>query len=167
MKIYAEFSAEGDALGFYSSVSHGERTRPVYGEPDPETGERPIVGEEPNPDCLAPAGAVEITEAQWRDLLDNPGARRWQGGEVVPYERPVPPPPVLTRIAKADVWRRLTEPEAVTLDAALQTAPLRLRRIFEAAQYLDTTDEDYPALRAGIVGALGEARADEVLAPTY
>lgn len=78
-----------------------------------------------------------------------------------------PPPPVLTKVAKADLWRRLTEPEAETLDAALQAAPLRLRRIFEAAQYLDTADEDYPALRAGIVAALGETRADEVLAPTY
>lgn len=87
------------------------------------------------------------------------------GEAVAPYEPP--PAPILTRIAKADLWRRLTEPEAETLDAALQAAPLRLRRIFEAAQYLDTTDEDYPALRAGIVAALGEARADEVLAPTY
>lgn len=68
-----------------------------------------------------------------------------------------------TRIAKADVWRRLNDEEAEAVDAALQAAPLRLRRIFEAAQYLDTTDADYPALRAGIVAALGESRADEVL----
>lgn len=111
--------------------------------------------------ALFPAGyrLIEITgdvdmEAQrYRRLVD---------GAIVD-----PPAPVLTKVAKADLWRRLTEPEAVTLDAALQAAPLRLRRVFEAAQYLDTTDEDYPALRAGIVGALGEARANEVLAPTY
>jgi len=51
----------------------------------------------------------------------------------------------------------MTDQEAEEVDAALQAAPLRLRRIFEAAQFL----------RSGIAAALGESRADEVLAPTY
>ncbi|WP_336812228.1 hypothetical protein [Bosea sp. MMO-172] len=85
--------------------------------------------------------------------------------EVVSFLNPPAPGP--TRLFKAELWRRLTEAEADALDAALAAAPTRLRRIFEAAQYLDTADPDYPALRAGIVAALGEARADEVLAPTH
>lgn len=72
----------------------------------------------------------------------------------------------MTRLLKAELWRRLSDDEAEALDAALVAAPARLRRIYEAATYLDTTDADYPALRAGIVAALGEARADEVLSPT-
>jgi hypothetical protein len=90
-------------------------------------------------------------------------------GDALLFEpEPEPQPtPSATRLAKADLWRRLTDAEAVTLDAALLAAPVRLRRIYEAASYLDTTDPDFPELRAGIVAALGETRADEVLAPTY
>lgn len=88
------------------------------------------------------------------------------GGEVIAPFQPATAP-ALTRIAKADIWRRLTDEAAETLHTALLSAPLRLRLIFEAAQYLDTADDDYPALRAGIVAALGETSADEVLAPTY
>lgn len=105
---------------------------------------------------------VERRLLEVRPPRDDLAGKVWDGADFV-----APPAPALTKIAKADLWRRLTELEAVTLDAALQAAPLRLRRIFEAAQYLDTADEDYPALRAGIVAALGETRADEVLAPTY
>lgn len=87
------------------------------------------------------------------------------GLAIAPYA--APPAPVFTRIPKAEVWRRLTDEEAEAVDAALQAAPLRLRRVFEAAQFLDTADADYPALRAGVEAALGATRADEVLAPTY
>ena len=68
-------------------------------------------------------------------------------------------------LSKLTLWRRLTDEEADTLEAALAAAPTRDRRMFEAAQYLDTRDEDYPTLRAGVVAALGEERADEVLQP--
>lgn len=90
-------------------------------------------------------------------------------GDGLPFEpAPEAPEPVqLTRLHKAELWRRLTEAEADALDAALAAAPTRLRRIFEVAQYLDAGDPDYPSLRDGIVAALGEARADEVLAPTH
>ncbi|MCO5092679.1 hypothetical protein [Bosea sp. (in: a-proteobacteria)] len=108
------------------------------------------------------AGAVALSEA---DTPEAWAALHGSGLAIEPYS--APPVPALTRIAKADLWRRLTDEEAELLDTALAAAPLRLRRIFEAAQYLDTGDPDHPALRAGIVGALGEQRADEVMAPTY
>lgn len=78
-----------------------------------------------------------------------------------------PMPVAHTRLAKADLWRRLTDDEAAALDAALSSAPPRLRRIYDAATYLDTSDSDYAALKAGVVAALGTARADEVLEPNY
>lgn len=74
--------------------------------------------------------------------------------------------PALTKLPKAELWRRCTDEEAEALADALSQAPLRLQMIFQAAQYLDTTDADYPALRAGVVAALGEERAGVVLAPT-
>lgn len=92
---------------------------------------------------------------------------RGHDGSFVVSDDDEPEQSPLTRIPKAEIWRRLTEEEAEVVDAALQAAPLRLRRIFEAAQYLDTGDPDYPALRAGIVAALSEERANEVLTPTY
>jgi hypothetical protein len=63
MKIYAKFRESGLISGFYPSD--------IYPEP--------------------PAGCVEITEAQWQDLLDHPGVRRWDGAQVVPYDPPAPP----------------------------------------------------------------------------
>lgn len=112
-----------------------------------------------------PYHVIEGDEPLWTQAQ----SRAAEMGEELGFEPPPVPIdlPPLTRTAKADVWRRLTDQEAEALDAALLAAPLRLRRIFESAQYLDTTDADYPALRAGIVAALGEPRADEVLEPTY
>jgi hypothetical protein len=74
--------------------------------------------------------------------------------------------PVERVIAKADLWRRCTDAEAVSIDAILtnpQVTPLRLRRVFEAAAHINTRDPDYPALKAGITAAVGAARANEIL----
>ena len=97
-------------------------------------------------------------------------ARRDGGTWVIePIPQPVSEPEEqpATRLAKADLWRRVTDAEAVALDTALAEAPARLRRLFEAATYLDAADADYPALSAGITAALGEERATQVLAPNY
>lgn len=96
---------------------------------------------------------------------------RWTGAAWVIEAASAPPAPDAspspTRLYKASLWRRLTDDEAVTLDAALSASPTRLRRIFDAAQFLDTADADFPALRFGIVAALGEQRAAEVLTPEF
>lgn len=70
------------------------------------------------------------------------------------------------RIAKADIWRRATEAEADAMDAALNAAPARLRRAYDAAQYIDSGDEWFDELQAGIAAAVGGKRAAELLAPT-
>lgn len=83
------------------------------------------------------------------------------------FTAPAEPPAEPFRIIwKADVWRRCSADEAETLDGVLAQAPVRLRRIFEAAQYLDPADPDFPVIRDAVVLALGEARAAEVLAPS-
>lgn len=110
-----------------------------------------------------PYHVVEGDEPLWSQAVENAA----EMGAALAFE----PPPVavapilVTRLAKAEIWRRLTDAEADTLDGALAAAPTRLRRIFDAAQYIDAADADYPALRYGIVAALGEARAAEILAP--
>lgn len=78
----------------------------------------------------------------------------------------LPPPPPLPprRIAKADIWRRVTDAEAVSLDALLNAQPVRLRRMWEDAQYLSTDDELYPQVEAALVGLFGASRTAELLA---
>lgn len=73
-----------------------------------------------------------------------------------------PPPIIIT--AKADIWRRCTDLEAQMLDGALADAPAQLRRIFDAAQYIDHSDAFFPVLRSAITDVLGQTRADELLA---
>ena len=74
---YATFDEIGLPLGFYAEDVHGDRE----------------IDGEPNPNCLIPAGAVEISDADWRDFVANPGLRRWADGAVVAYD---PPPPATT-----------------------------------------------------------------------
>lgn len=76
-----------------------------------------------------------------------------------------PPAPIRYQIAKADIWRRATDAEADAMDAALNAAPVRLRRTYSAAQYIDSGDEWFPELEAGIAAAVGPERAAELLAP--
>lgn len=95
MTKFAMFTEDGLPKSFYSEEIHGNRMRTVYGdlpEPTEENPEpvAPVIGEEPNPDCLIPAEAIEITDGQWREFIENNTHRKWENGQVVPYE----PPPV-------------------------------------------------------------------------
>jgi hypothetical protein len=82
--------------------------------------------------------------------------------EIAALPPPQPPPP--RRIAKADIWRRCTEPEAETLDTLLNAQPVRLRRMWADAQFLSTDDDMFPAVQAALATAFGATRAAELLA---
>jgi hypothetical protein len=107
---------------------------------------------------VPPSGKVEASRA-----LKPDGERpEW----VVAYVDAPPPAPLRCQIAKADIWRRATDAEAERMDAALNAAPVRLRRAYDAAQFIASDDEWFGELRAGIAAAVGEKRAAELLAPT-
>ncbi|MDU7524123.1 MAG: hypothetical protein E7K72_22565 [Roseomonas mucosa] len=114
-----------------------------------------------------PAGALPITDEQWEDWVANAPSRRWDGKQLVEITPAPPATPPLTRLYKSEVWRRATDAEAEKLDAALATAPVRLRRLWSDSTVLDTASEDWPLLRDPVVQLLGAARADELLAPTF
>lgn len=95
---------------------------------------------------------------------ENWSGHRYDNGQWV--EVPQPDPPTTYNISKADIYRRCTDEEAEALHAALLAAPIRLQGIFSGATMINTGDDYFPALRVGIVAALGETRADEVLAPS-
>lgn len=107
---YAIFDDDGFPLGFYSSEFNGHRLRPVYGEiPEPTeetpSPQAPIIGEELNPDCSIPVEAVEITEAQWMELLSFPSGRKWLNGQVVNHA-PSQLPVDLPAYAAAKRWEK-------------------------------------------------------------
>ncbi|MDH2092534.1 hypothetical protein N5K21_27860 [Rhizobium pusense] len=62
--VFAKFDDEGFPIGFYTEEIHGD---------------------------TIPAGSIEISEAQWKDFLDNAGLRRWENGGIVEIEPPAPP----------------------------------------------------------------------------
>lgn len=72
---FAVINGEGFPTGFYDRDFHGEEN--------------------------IPEGAVEITDEQWQEFLDNQGHRRWDGEGVVVHVPPEPinlPRPVLCAI---------------------------------------------------------------------
>lgn len=90
----------------------------------------------------------------------------WVDGVVtLVYTTEPIPTPVLTRIPKDAIWRRATDAEAETMETLLSQQPVRIRRIYDGATYVMTTDELYPTLLAALVEAFGEERALELLEP--
>ena len=61
----AVFDENGLPTAFYSSDIHGDNI---------------------------PEAAIEITDEQWIEFIEHPGARKWQDGEVVEYTPPEPSP---------------------------------------------------------------------------
>lgn len=118
---YAIFDEAGLPRAFYSDEVHGARVRPIYGEAEGDEP-RPIIGEEPNLDCMIPADAVEITEAQWRDFIENTGRRRWNGSDVEPYEPPPAPSPVPAVISDRQFAQQLAVLGTITEAEALAWA---------------------------------------------
>lgn len=73
-------------------------------------------------------------------------------------------PPVTT--SKADLYRRATDEEAEKIEAALVAAPVRQRRLFEAALYIDHADPEFASMHAALVDLFGKDRADTLLSPS-
>lgn len=67
-------------------------------------------------------------------------------------------------IYKADIWRRATDDEAVTMDTMLNSQSVRLRRMWADAVNLSEDDELFPVIHAALAAEFGEERAEELLA---
>jgi len=134
---YAVVDQDGRATGFYSSDIHSE----------------------------LPEGAFEISHEVWADWIVDNGRKRWVDGTLVVLEEPeVPVQPTVIRTLKSDIWRRCTDEEAALLDAALDAAPARLRRLFNDSQVIESDKPEYQFLLQGIGAAVGAERALELLA---
>lgn len=80
---------------------------------------------------------------------------------------PDPPPPesATYRISKATPWRRMTSDEASIVTGVMNETEARVQQIYQAAAYLDSSDELWPVMWQILNDAFGKARADELLAP--
>ncbi|MFH6786624.1 hypothetical protein [Methylobacterium sp. MA0201] len=121
-----------------------------------------VVLGEPHADVL-PAGAVAVP---YDDALAAQGV--WMGwrqvdGTFVDPAAEAPSP--VTVVAKVDFYRRCSDAEAVAIDAAFAAQPVRLRRIFDAAQTFRSDAEEWPLLVGAATQLFGAERAGELLAP--
>lgn len=71
---------------------------------------------------------------------------------------------VSKRLAKIEIWRRLTDAEAAQVDSMLAGRPLKKRRLFETDPWLDESDPEFPAIKTAFTNLFGAARANEILA---
>lgn len=115
MPIYMTVDSGGFPTGFYNDAIHGARL---------------LSDGEANPATLIPANAVEITEAQWLEFINNQGLRQWNGSDVVTYTPPPAPPAVPQSISDRQFFQQLavqgiiTEDQALAANAAVIPAPL-------------------------------------------
>ncbi|GJD58343.1 hypothetical protein [Methylobacterium dankookense] len=97
----------------------------------------------------------------------NPAGWMLNDGDLVEApasSEPNPSLPVITY--KADIWRRATDEEAEQMDEALASLPVRQRRMYADAQYLNHGDEMFAVLSDALVHLFGEPRAIELLTPS-
>ncbi|CAO4134668.1 hypothetical protein [Methylorubrum extorquens] len=101
---YALFDAGGLPLAFYAPEISGPKL--IDGVPNPRI----------------PAEAVEISDSQWSEFIENTGARRWDGTAVQIYEPPAPEPQVPEIISDRQFAQALALAGTITQAEALAWA---------------------------------------------
>jgi hypothetical protein len=69
------------------------------------------------------------------------------------------------RIGKSTPWRRMTDEEAVIVSNAMKQQTIKNQMIYDAASYIDTSDELFGTLKGLLTQLFAAKRADELLAP--
>lgn len=112
----------------------------------------PLYGDQ---DFLPPEGHTELTSPPAMGWL-------WLDGQWV---EPPPSEPEPNYLFRSIFIARLSNEEAGILETALQQAEPKLRQMFYASEYFVSDDPLFAVLHWTVAEALGEARADELLAP--
>lgn len=87
------------------------------------------------------------------------------GQEREEYLASLPEPVTSYRIGKSTPWRRMTDAEAITVSNAMKQQTIKNQMIYDAASYIDTSDELFGTLKALLTSLFTEGRANELLAP--
>ncbi|ALN73530.1 hypothetical protein [Aureimonas sp. AU20] len=104
------------------------------------------------PNKMVDGQIVPLTDAEWAE-----------------YQKMQSDPPLISQATityKADVWRRSTEEQAAAIDTELTKLDVRMRRLWDDAQYLDHSTEEFALLQATMLQAFGQAETDRILAPS-
>ena len=101
-----------------------------------------------------PEGTVEIP-------LRPAGDWVWSGVTWLPSA----PAKFDYRLKKTTLWQRMTDGEAEVFDPAMTAMSVRQRQIYNASEFLYTTDAFWGDFRDLLVTKFGVSRADELLAP--
>lgn len=140
MTKYAVFTNDGFPNGFYAEDVHGER----------------FIDGKPNPQCLIPSDAIEITDEQWQTLLS--GGHKWDGAQVIEFVPPPPSPIIPDRVSSRQFFMMLDKMDVTTnpgiynqVDGWVALQPRAIRLVYEKAGSFVRTDE---MLQEGFV-ALG------------
>lgn len=120
-------------------------------------------------------GGISITEQQYKNALAG-----MMEGKVVsivngslkvefpiapkPAEPEPTPEPTTYQLYKSTIIRRLDDDEAVTIQAVIEQVPVKMRMLWDASEWVDSADPLFTDLTAAITGALGAARAAQILA---
>ena len=128
--IFATFDDDGFPTGFYSTILFGDEY---------------------------PDDAIEITNEQWLEFINNSGRRKWVDGEVVEYSPPIeptPPSPITRRQLRLTLVRNGISIAGV--DAAIAAMPDGLAKEEAQIEWADasTFNRDHPTLLL-IASALG------------
>ena len=95
--------------GFYDETIHGSRQIEIVLESDPETGNVIVSEMQPNPDCLIPLDAVEITKERHVALLDAQSQGKIiqsdEDGKPVAVDAPVPTEEQVVKVYMDEVQR--------------------------------------------------------------
>ncbi|SDJ19129.1 hypothetical protein SAMN05428983_0562 [Agrobacterium fabrum] len=115
-----------------------------------------------------PPDAIEITDKQWLELINNQGMRRFIDGQVVEYTppvEPVPPPPITKRQLRLTLVRNGIS--LASVDAAIASMPDGLAKEEAQIEWADASsfNRNHPTLLL-IAAALGltEAQVDAMWA---
>ena len=101
-----------------------------------------------------PAGTVNVPLKPGSDYI-------MKNGEWV--HTPISPDPVIVVVPAVTLWERMSEDEAVQVEAAMSTQPFRTRQIFMTAQTFRSDHELWPLLEAMAKELFGEQRAADLL----
>lgn len=169
--MFMTVDGSGFASGFYSEDLHGSRTRPVIEVVQVKANDDPndtttipqpkVVGSEPNPDCKIPVDAIEITDEQWQEFIENPGRRQWHNGAVVVY---TPPPVPVDLTAYAANARWVKETSGITVGGVAVATDDRSKQMVMGARIAADADGNFTTQWVASDGSISTLTAPQIIA---
>jgi hypothetical protein len=165
VRHFAVFDEHGKPVAFYNTdlypdvVKYGPGPKLPSGEPGPVVE----ISRATNPSI--PAGALEVSDADWREMVDNQGLRRWNG-KTLDVVEPGPMPEPVTVVFKVDFYRRLTDEECDKVEAEVAKQSSKQRGIFASAASFRSDAPEWATLEGLTKSLFGDERASEILAPS-